>query len=36
MDENTENVTPKRRKNNVTGSTVAFIVLVIVIGVVLF
>ena len=36
MDEYTENVTPKRKKNNVTGATVAFIVFVIVIGVILF
>jgi membrane protease subunit HflK len=36
MDEYTENVTPKRKKNNVTGATVAFVVFVIVIGVVLF
>ena len=36
MDENTENVTPRRRKNTVTGSTIAFFVFIIVIGVVLF
>ena len=36
MDENVENVTPKRKKNNVTGTTIAVIVFILVFGVVLF
>ena len=36
MDENVENVTPKRKKNNVTGASIVFFVFVILIAVVLF